>query len=373
MHPSHFAGTSNAISAHTALYCILVNIPVELGPQLWPGVWKWSEFVTIHRAYLHEFDVPSHEDAIVDLLLFAAFFRKDESTFKLMCETPGFRCMLAGAWSLIPDMVNNDMKRDTAFKDLCIFLLLLKPTRVDLPEFIDGAGGTPDDLAVLVLHSLEFVISPHQRCVSDDQVLYIRAFVTFISGSDDGAKDDTAPFGPLYAALLLREGFIEILATLMQDVAGVDSDDSGPALFQSYSIIGRILTSSLGYKSLPVALFSGFLTAIVLSATHRMSAALHSVLRCFLRIVLRPHVVYYHALSELRNALSRVEHLTSTADFQNSQIFGEWEEFRDMVQDRLPLLTQFDSDEHLSLKACDNLEVGPYCSVIKITLVLTVP
>ncbi|KAJ7124102.1 hypothetical protein C8R43DRAFT_1147550 [Mycena crocata] len=101
------------------------------------------------------------------------------------------------------------------------------------------------------------------------------------------------------------------------------------------------------------AIWGGFLSVIVECATHTDACE-----EAFIQLlyVLEPYTVYYSVLSCLDRALPSVEDLQNRPVFVQSRVSKAWSDFRNLAQERITVMKHYESDEYISLKACDSVE-----------------
>ncbi|KAJ6620464.1 hypothetical protein B0H10DRAFT_1946019 [Mycena sp. CBHHK59/15] len=100
-------------------------------------------------------------------------------------------------------------------------------------------------------------------------------------------------------------------------------------------------------------------TAIISSGTTTPGEGdIHNLLENILNSLLPVSTMYYAVLSQLEVSLLDIKDLQTTTLFKQSKIFKAWKSFTDLVEERLKAKKYFDSEECVSVKACDNIECG---------------
>ncbi|KAJ7917435.1 hypothetical protein B0H13DRAFT_2442567 [Mycena leptocephala] len=133
----------------------------DIGPDIWPRVWPWVQFLDTYRA--PGMPLKARGDFYVDFLMFSGTFADHSETHTLITTTPGVYSMVGKAWPGV-FAIDDDGKREIAFNDLRSFLVNKNiATHDTLAELIDGAGGTLQKLArLVVLYIASFAPSPNE-------------------------------------------------------------------------------------------------------------------------------------------------------------------------------------------------------------------
>ncbi|KAJ6504134.1 hypothetical protein C8R47DRAFT_1104380 [Mycena vitilis] len=225
-----------ALSATQALY-LLQNpdpcIPVAAMVDIWPRYWPWIEFLQIfarlttprqrrlmgHIAGLGEFEVGSN------VVTFMANF-EDERVCKVFGATPGVRILLARNWFLLinPERGSRDVDvpLESVYRGIDqVFSCISAPFPIDashpagLDEFAEGAGGTIDDLASLIIQSINFLVPGREPSVPRLSLKFVWTILTFVSITDG--------FGTDHATVTLWShlpaDFVPVLTRVVHNVA----------------------------------------------------------------------------------------------------------------------------------------------------------
>ncbi|KAJ7116887.1 hypothetical protein C8R44DRAFT_791594 [Mycena epipterygia] len=105
------------------------------------------------------------------------------------------------------------------------------------------------------------------------------------------------------------------------------------------------------------ALDADLLRVIVTCATLPCARKINHHLRSLLRRAISSGLFYYYVVAQLQSSRAAVEELVSTDAFKNCSVYGEWEHFMTVTDDRFDVLTDVD---YPAEKACDNLK----CDII---------
>jgi hypothetical protein len=149
-----------------SLHLFFNNSPhLDLGVSVWPRIWSWVNYIHIHWDHLPEIALPLDVIFYIDFLVFAGRFRCDPQTCALM-STPGFRTLVAKAWTFLPVIV--EPHRLALVTTVLGFVLgdLNNRDSAHLEEIIEGAGGSLSDLAILVVKYIHSVVE-NQDLTSD--------------------------------------------------------------------------------------------------------------------------------------------------------------------------------------------------------------
>ncbi|KAJ7106526.1 hypothetical protein C8R44DRAFT_858171 [Mycena epipterygia] len=303
---------------------------MEVGPSLWPRVWPWILCLHARWDQLLGFDLvdPSF---YTDFLLFAGDFHDHAKTYAIMSSTTGFRVMVAKTWTCLSSLGNPDLL-ESVLDDLCGFIVDCDAKNPDnLAEIVEGAGGTLDDLADLVVKYLHAVVG--RRRASDSTVYHIRGLLSFLA---DAAA----------------------LVTAIKALAATSAPDTGFALDECFMLLRRILFTPLGSMWLEEAMDSELLPAIVMCATLGWARKINHHLRYFLERGIPVGLVYYYLVGQIKSSRAEVKELASSHAFQQCFVFEAWQHLMTLVEERLLLLAKLESLELVPSKACDNLECG---------------
>ncbi|KAJ6553614.1 hypothetical protein DFH09DRAFT_1366218 [Mycena vulgaris] len=278
------------------------RLPMDVGPSLWSRVWHWSRFIHAHWEHLTR------------ILIF------DESVF-------------------YTDFLDEPNKLEMVLNDLCGFIVdsnVREPA--NLTEFVEGAGGTLDDLADVVIKYIHTVIArPAPKAIPNSTVRYIRGLFAFIADADlypkEGKLWKVVPLGPLCTVLIYEE-FVEALMAVIMSLTTASAPDTGLALDEAFMLLRRILTTPPGTIWLEEAIDGGLLRAVVTCATLGCARKINHHLRFILRRVISCGLVWYHIASLLEYSLAAVKGLVTAEVFQQCDIYALWEDFISLADER---------------------------------------
>ncbi|KAJ7827091.1 hypothetical protein B0H13DRAFT_1917804 [Mycena leptocephala] len=274
-----------------------------------------------------------------------------------MSTTPGFRTLVAKAWTFLPAIV--EPHRLVVVTTVLGFVLgdLNNRDSAHLEEIIEGAGGSLGDLAILVVKYIHSVVE-NQDLTSDVAAALINILLSFIRNTDldpEGGEERhwlyVSP-GSLCTKLYSYR-WVEALVTATLSLISASTPSTTNTVRECFRLLARILISSSGYMFLEEAIKSGMLRAIVMCATLPSAVELHPLSEILLMIVVMG-LIPYHVVRELGDSLNDLEDLVSAPNFQCSGLINDWEKFVRLVEDQVEVMAKM--GERISMKACDNLQ-----------------
>ncbi|KAJ7862076.1 hypothetical protein B0H13DRAFT_2671761 [Mycena leptocephala] len=334
LHPDTRSQLACALLALSGALMLIIelNLPFdsEIGPTLWPRVWSWVYFIYEHHEHLPVAYIRVHEEIYIQFLIYVAHIYGNPSISKVISSTSGFRLVLAKAWGILPEVEQPALENCLYY--LAGFMNVLDfDDPVQFTEIIDGAGGTLDDLARLVVWYIHTVVKgPWKRGTLG---LYIRSLVRFIQGF---SPKPTA-LRPQFMETLRHHKFVPPFVVAMATLLVTSELDTEESLRTSFKMLERLLNTPLGPRCLPEAIGAGLLRTIASCATEFAPGRLDDSLRYFLTKLLP-------------------DDLSSNEEFEALEIFDDWIKFLDLAERRVKL--KEDLDLLVSTKACDNIECG---------------
>ncbi|KAF8190220.1 hypothetical protein K438DRAFT_1831609 [Mycena galopus ATCC 62051] len=332
----------------------------EIGPTVWPRVWPWIYFMHEHREYLPDPIV------LADLVMYNHFIvfatQMQATPGDLISSTPGFRVILAKVWSTLPQLKGSKVMLETSLRDVAAFignLDFMDP--VHFTEIIDGAGGTLDDLAGLVLSYLDALMDEQLSWEIGSPAVYVRCLVRFIQRGYSPNRDESPSS---FRDLPRRQRFIETLrqrelatslVAVMDFLLGRKSDtltESGCGAI--FDLLERLFNTPRGYLWLPRAIQAGLLRTMTTVAI-QCGPDFDYYVRYVLKTLLSDGTVYYHVVEALNLVLPEIKNICSREHFQTLATFNDWAQFIELVEQRVSLIKQMKVER---IKACDNLVCG---------------
>ncbi|KAJ7152043.1 hypothetical protein C8R46DRAFT_1357643 [Mycena filopes] len=347
-----------------------IHMPSGACADLWPRLWKWTYFLYTYHEQLPPL-LANHSvnlnDICVRLSQSVASFHGNERNTDLFSATPGFACMMAHAWRvLLRDPSHPRSAQYSLYQMACFFSTYFQTADPEIrQEFIEGAGGSIQDVAALVVehlvHARRLRPGPHREYSLRSMLWMVDEMDNALVGSEPEFERDGP--GPLGAALCNAQA-IRSLTTIARELStlGLESElpdeDSDPIITLEifYKFLAQILGSSSGYHLLPEAIDAGLLVALASS----IRAYIPDDDRAFLLItaILPSALVFCRVLSRLQVALHDIAEIEKDETFLNSQLFPEWKEFRRLLDERLRVLGTCQAATFSPMAACDNLACG---------------
>ncbi|KAJ7471092.1 hypothetical protein FB451DRAFT_1368209 [Mycena latifolia] len=338
-----------------ALYSI--KFPPEIGPDIWPRAWPWIRFLYLYRDHLPGIPPESETVFCLGFLMFAGEFVDHPETHALILASPGFHFMVAKAWCSVPTLVD-PKKREVAFGDLRNFIVddnIAEPGI--LAELVDGAGGTLDDLAGLVVLYIEGLVPPRSTAMHFTSVHFFCGILDFITTVDPCLGDPAHMVGPMsaFGTSLLAQHIVRALSTTVCALSVTTTTQAVHALDRAFIILGMMLSAFPGYCHIPEALDHKILRALI-NCPPSPTGEPRSYVKIFFDIVLPPHLVYYPVISALDLALADVADLVDTTPIKMRAIHEQWEKFVTLARERLDVFHSYNAGQNPSIRACDNVK-----------------
>jgi hypothetical protein len=269
-----------------------------------------------------------------------------------MSKTPGLRRLLTIAWRLIFRGNDENWKRDPIIRSglTYFFNSLDYADPAERQEAVEGAGGTVDALAKLIIEYLNFLI-PFITATNDEilhDILHLHCILEFITKIDE--RDGRGPM----ADALHENGIGTTLAATILAMTTTKHQDMGMVVPCAFLLLEKKLVQLNGPRVMRDAIVAGLLRGIIQSCILGIKPQTTSD---FLRVALPGCTVYYSVVSELEEAIRDVEDLVTDPDFTCSPHFQLWQRFRALAELRIRTAKHWTSEEFVSRRACDNLEV----------------
>ncbi|KAF8181362.1 hypothetical protein K438DRAFT_1937989 [Mycena galopus ATCC 62051] len=329
----------------------------EIGPDIWPRVWPWVQFLDSHQDRVSGISRKAGSDFYVDFLMFAGTFADHSETHALITTTPGVYFMVGKAWPGVFDIDDTD-KREIALNDLRSFLANRNiVTRDTLSDLTDGAGGTLQQLASLVVFHIAYFAPSPDDALDLMPTYFLSGILEFLAMIDPNLGDAEGMVNPPspFAAFLLSHNVIEALTT----AACALSISSGPLVSRSLrdtlTALIVLLGTHPGYGRISQALEHHLLRALV-NCAHVPHGQTIALIDGFLIGLLPPALVYYRVMSALIPALHNVIDLVKSQTFESSPVYEHWNTFNSLAMERIQVFNSYNNNENPLMKACDNLE-----------------
>ncbi|KAJ6543561.1 hypothetical protein DFH09DRAFT_1088707 [Mycena vulgaris] len=294
----------------------------------------------------------------------------------LILLTPGVFFMVAKAWPHVLKLVDAK-KREVGFSDLCGFLAderVAEPA--NLVDLIDGAGGTVEDLARLVVLYIDSLLPAPNTAMHFMNVHFLSGVLDFIMTVDPAVADPDTMERPLsdFAISLLSGHIVRALSNAGCALSVTANPNAVHALNRNFIILGILLGTNPGYQRIPEALDHKILRALVTYAQNPANDP-QSYTMVFLVAISPPNLVYHSVMSTLAPALVDVADIVGTHSFKTSQIYEQWEQFVALAKERREVFDYYNSGKNPSMRACGNMKVqNPNSSAVSdATAFITAP
>ncbi|KAJ6448339.1 hypothetical protein C8R45DRAFT_1133106 [Mycena sanguinolenta] len=355
--PSEDAMDTEILAAETvdtitrALLCVeglyhfsLSTFPSGSHPDLFGRVWPWAQFLDVHRSRIS--GAPTEDLLRTRVFSILVSF---EGIASKVASTPEIGILAAQVWGNY--FRDPNPMSELALRRLAYFLAMGMAAQYGLDPFIEGAGSV-DALAILVVNLVHYLLKSD---ASDPEIKtpHLLAVTIFSNRSKEHA----------WLSALRSHKFMPVLISVLL-FAGRLIENPTEKLYYIYKEAWqgffRLFALASGYTDVVAVVDAGLLQGIVSIASTRIEwdesrAAAQSPSGEIIKFIVQPATVYYPVLAALERALPLAQQGMSASTFISSP---DWEEFINLVLDRLKVKKQFDSGEHIACRACDNLECG---------------
>ncbi|KAJ7473832.1 hypothetical protein B0H11DRAFT_2195503 [Mycena galericulata] len=304
--------------------------------ELWPRMWTWMQIIPTYRHFLPH---PVTEHALGErfLTLLLPLIR-DEQTTNMIHSTPGMHAFVARIWAGLPLKYGSGVSRLPSMA-VYEFMYTTHLTGENLEELVEGAGGSPHDLAQLIVRHIDLNANcSHGNLTTLDmmQVVSLSYIIVFIRA---GLGQKARMHGPLLAAGLVRA----LTAALIPlNDSGRHMDGVEGALHRCLELLSDSVCVEPGYPRLPEALNAGLLPAIaILSQTDVRGRNMDWHLRDFLQSHIPGGMVYYPVVAALEGNIPPVNEIRDAERFGKSPIFRDWLALLDLACDRELIRREF--------------------------------
>jgi hypothetical protein len=325
-------------------------IPGDALADLWPRYWAWTQFVHVWIGTSQATDTLNEHDFCRNVVSFLACLLPHQEIVTRVAVTPGVRELLSRAWSLLIRSQDSSV-RDTGFNRLTTCIMSIQASQPNgMEEYVDGAGGTMDNLAQLVSQTMaELVRGPR---LSAEKAKILRNILSFIT---NGFRDLGTPgsLNPLCRALHAR-GFAGLLAKSIDSLGGSTGRVESHALGNALRLLSLFCYAPGGHSSIAQALEANFLHALLACGNQPPASLAQQHLNAFLKAILPVSLMYYPVVRAMEHALLAIRESAGTFPLAKTDL---WKSFVTLARERLEILHSMDSDT-VQLAACDNLDVS---------------
>ncbi|KAF8192679.1 hypothetical protein K438DRAFT_1762026 [Mycena galopus ATCC 62051] len=290
------------------------GIPEELGPDLWPRIWNWIKFLDEYRDSVQGIMPLSAKDTYAGYAKIIHNFQLHKNTMAQVHDTPGVRLVMARAWVLIA-LVALILRSERGIHERCFVSIVrfldedpLSAQPKNMQEYVEGAGGTVDEFAALVMEHVERTQAPPDDGgypTGESSAFFLWGLLDLLVEGDDG-------HGPLNRALLNR-GIVGAVTHLLSIYPGGDSGAKDSIRYLLQTVLPRSLVS-------------------------------HSVLSVI------------QASPPPANAL-----FDNPKPLRDPQLFAAWQTFNEMAAANNQVFQEYNLGGYKSIRACDNMKFRFQC------------
>ncbi|KAJ7733047.1 hypothetical protein DFH07DRAFT_141143 [Mycena maculata] len=188
-----------------------------------------------------------------------------------------------------------------------------------------------------------------------EDVLYIVMSVDGIGEADESPPETSKP---LCLALISR-GFVKSLTVAAGALACTTTPDPANAVAKCTFLFGAVFLTQRGYRELRVGVQHGILQTIYAFGQRDLSDDdTPRNLAFFLSEILTPATVYYYVLADSWTAYFAVANNDRSGSPPSPEFSEAWAGFVTTLLERIDVLRRFDSKDHVSRRACDNVKCG---------------
>ncbi|KAJ6524160.1 hypothetical protein B0H19DRAFT_598169 [Mycena capillaripes] len=344
--------------AFSALYALkaLNDSELRAGPDLWPRIWAWIEFLHTYRDFYPPFSSGLDGKISAHLLYFLDRFASDSNTVDLIRQTIGVRTVVMHAWaSLVDSQIGPDHIGFSQLRNFfCSAMLPYDPH--DLEKILESAGG-PEGVAAIVVKTFKLFIPNRHTPISEKTLRFIEGPLVFLLDLKDS--------GGIISPALISGGVVSVLTTAACAISKSHGKHPNAlsVLLDIFDVLHGLFSVPTSYKTIRSAIKMGLLRAIIFSGIAcRDTDNIESTgLWKTLDVTLPTATVFYTVVAQLEGQLADVESLISAPSFQQSPICGRWRSFEAVAHDRIALVKALASKDYVPVKACDNME----CNIIR--------
>ncbi|KAJ7766219.1 hypothetical protein B0H16DRAFT_1793316 [Mycena metata] len=331
-----------ALASIEGLYFSEEFLPVAAVVDLWPRYWAWIEFFQFGSNVLRFISCFEHDDALADLV----------------AATPGVRTLIAQTWSLLvrrgPSTDDDDILDSL---ETCITGSINAWEPAGLEEYVDGAGGALEDLASLVVSTINDFVLLRGPPLSEVLLSLVQGLLHFVLVTEaiPANKDITADYLPEdelpLCSALWACGFTSSLVRVMIRLAVTSASES---LEDCFLLLRFAFNSNQGLTRVIEAAEAGVLQTMLVCGTLPPGHKVHLLMKVILTGILPMSLVYSTVVCALEDELEK-----ASIAFELPSPLEEtegWKKFVALVRERSTLRKNFAGTELQG--ACDNMACG---------------
>ncbi|KAJ7629074.1 hypothetical protein FB45DRAFT_48308 [Roridomyces roridus] len=321
------------------------ELPKEAIPDLWPGLWRWSQLLLRHPAWFSD-------QAYIDIIAVICKIHRSSDTFaKTIDAEPGFRVMLAQVWGILSTTNRWERGRQTTgFDSISYFLRssvdLTNPQHLD--DLIEGSGGNLEDFAALIVNFVTHLTT--------EAILMSFDFMSAALS----VMEHTEILRPDFPELLLERGIIRALVTTLRKMPfgslPYNALDSGYRILIAYAF-----SRPPCHVWFLEALQAGFLS-LVASGLQNPRLIDEVLFQHSITDFLTSFLPYYSVLVKLGPQLADMGDKLDVELAERSPVWDAWEHFMESADEFMRMKQIYDSPDRVTMRACDNVD----CNVLSI-------
>ncbi|KAJ6450973.1 hypothetical protein C8R47DRAFT_1329793 [Mycena vitilis] len=330
------------------------------GMDLWPRIWKWTNFLHTHRDRTLPRTVDQY--ASVGLLYFVGFLSEDTDTMALMSGTPGVRAILMHGFASLLDTDLGEEHRGFVHLTTILRNFMAADQPANLAEILEATKGRAG-LATLVVRYIQFLRPLRGAEIAERTIYLYDGIAGFILTMTPDWEAIDANASADIAIALVSAGIVAPLTSVIRTISdcSVIYEDVDATLLDCLKALAQLFIPPGSHRAIADAISAGLLRAlircsIVCDKSSRNVQA--SALRRLLAFILPGSTAYHTVVARLEARMHDVEALVKSEAFKDSGMYGDWCSFADLASRRIGLLNDRAAEEHVTLKACDNMECG---------------
>ncbi|KAJ6483300.1 hypothetical protein C8R45DRAFT_300445 [Mycena sanguinolenta] len=343
---------SEIIQAHLCLRGVLdlasrnVIVPGAI-VDIWRNVWPWVQFLDEYAESLSNDDFPDAETRYSEFLSLIRFFRANEAAGQLIDSPPGLYVVVGRAWRHLIRERNEEGLADASY-----FLGLNRDWNSPaFDELITGSGGTRSELASVVISHITYAL-PNPDCpVTHDTLSFLVGIFYIVASESVAGYQDLA-----FQGHLLSQGIVSTLTIAVRALCRSKLKVAG-IMLQGFGSTLVTQISSFSPTWLPESLRAGLLDIF----TPEHGEAVSPSLAMLLKDILPPATVYHSVLTALQTSLPQVRDRDVSVTSNDPALVAHWKSFVALVENRLPILNEYNTGALLAMRPCDNLECTKIC------------
>ncbi|KAJ7708652.1 hypothetical protein B0H17DRAFT_1191167 [Mycena rosella] len=338
---------ARAILALDGLSTLQEHLVSKASLDVWSTAWSWIHFFAECEQHQPGITATCRIPMYTLFLTTMLVLRKDKDTAAKIDATPRVRVFFTRGWAAA---VEGGQMPAGLVDDLSRFLIqefsLADPQRLE--EVIEGAGGTVNHLASLMVQHIQYFVPHKDHTMTNTDgfgLLGIFKILEAVGVMESPVSD-----------ALVSCGIVKTVTTVICALCTGPATVITPQLIPlNIGVLVASVTKFPEFHWVKEALDSGLLRALVLAASRNMPL-LAIPLHYILREVLPPSLAYHSVLSSLPAAFDEVMALSNAQQFITSPFFNEWAQFVRLCGERLAVMDLYDSGLLVARRACDNLE-----------------